>query len=122
MTGSKVLILEDAIFVREMEKKFLRGLGFSTFVETNSETEAVAQLDHNRFGLAIIDLHIAEGSGESAIQKIRARDARLPIVVVTSFPDRLQDNQLAKNSYNAILAKPFTEKDFRSKISEVIHD
>ncbi|MFO1470786.1 MAG: response regulator [Turneriella sp.] len=120
--GAKVLILEDAIFVREMEKKFLRGLGFSTFVETNSEAEAVAQIRQNTFRLALIDLHIPEGSGESAIEKIREVDPDLRIIVITSFPDKLRKDPGHKKSYDDILPKPFTEQEFRNKVSAIFND
>lgn len=121
MQGKKVLILEDAIFVREMEKKFLRGLGLSVFVETNSETDALELLTHGGFGLAIVDLNIAEGSGESAIGKIRGQYPTLPIAVVTSFPDRLKKNEPYHAQYDIVLPKPFSEAEFRNRIGALVH-
>lgn len=117
----RALILEDAVFVREIEKKNLRALGFSTFVETNSAAEAVALLKEGKYSLFIVDLNVYEGSGEGAVREARLFNKDIPIVVITAFPEQLSQTPEISNLINCVIRKPFTDAEFCENIKKLIH-
>jgi len=117
----RALILEDAVFVREIEKKNLRALGFSTFVETNSAAEAVEMLKEGKYSLFLVDLNVYEGSGEVAVREARKFNKEIPIVVITAFPEQLTSVPEISALVNRVIRKPFSDSEFKDIIGQLIH-
>jgi len=50
-------------------------------------SEAVAALDHGRFDVVLLDLNLPDGRGVECVDKIRAADELVPIVVLSGHAD-----------------------------------
>ena len=120
MSSKAVLILEDAVFIREMEKKFLRNNNFEIKGETNSEDQGVALYEKTRPDLVIVDLQLAQGDGKSAIARIKKIDANARVLVITSYGEHLEEDKELRDSISAVLLKPFTEEEFIKTINGIL--
>ncbi|MCR9140838.1 MAG: response regulator [bacterium] len=110
----KVLIMEDAVFIRAMERRFLESAGYEIVGETNSEKECVELYKKFRPDLLIADLALAEGTGGGAIQSISEFDPGFQYIVVTSYADQISEEMRGKAQ--AVLIKPFSEAEFAAAL------
>lgn len=111
----KVLIMEDAVFIRAMERRFLESAGYEIVGETNSEKECVEMYKKLRPNLLIADLALAEGTGGGAIKSISEFDPSFEFIVVTSYADQISEEMRSKA--RAILIKPFSETEFAAALN-----
>ena len=115
-----VLILEDAVFIRAMEKKYLTSNNFEIAGETNSEDEGISMFKSLNPDLVIIDLKLAEGTGMGAIQRIKEINPRAKMLVITSYGEDLKKNAEISRQVSGILLKPFSEEEFIDKINGIV--
>ena len=112
--NKKVLIMEDAVFIRAMERRFLESAGYEIVGETNSEAECVDLYKKFRPDLLIADLALAEGTGGGAIESIKQFDPALKYIVVTSYADQVSEEM--RGQALAVLIKPFSESEFAAAL------
>jgi two-component system, chemotaxis family, sensor histidine kinase and response regulator WspE len=94
-TGEKyVLVVDDSMTVRAMEKKLLQNRGYKVDVAVDG-AEGWNAVRMNTYDLVITDVDMPRMSGIELIGKMRAHEAtqNLPVIVV-SYKDRAED-QLA---------------------------
>jgi DNA-binding NarL/FixJ family response regulator len=83
-----VLLVEDLKNVQSALGDMLRGLGDYRIAATiSTEAEALAWLDQNpgRWGLAVIDLVLEQGSGMGVIARCRKAAPTAEVVVFSNF-------------------------------------
>ena len=87
----KVLLVEDSLVTREMERRLLADAGFSVLVAGDAD-EALAVLAAHRVDCLVTDIEMPGMSGLELTRKLRSMPqfAHLPIVVV-STRDRPED-------------------------------
>lgn len=112
MSKKAVLILEDAVFVREIEKKLLKKNDFEIVGETNSQDEGVELYRKLSPDLVLVDLKLAQGTGDEAMREIMKFDTGAKFVVVTSYGEGLDNDPELRSRVAALLHKPFTEEEF----------
>jgi two-component system, chemotaxis family, sensor histidine kinase and response regulator WspE len=96
-TQHRILVVEDSITVREVEKHFLEQAGFA--VETAKDgKDGLNKAKANQFDLIISDIDMPRMNGIDMIKQIRAvhRLENIPIIVV-SYKDREEDRTKAIN-------------------------
>jgi DNA-binding response OmpR family regulator len=77
-----VLLVDDSAVVRAAGEQRLRALGFDvTVVGSSREARAV---DAARFGAALLDLDLGDGSGVDVARALRAASPTLPIAFLTA--------------------------------------
>jgi CheY-like chemotaxis protein len=98
-----ILVVEDDPLIGLLLSEMLTELGFAVCAVATTEDEAVALAALYRPGLLIVDQHLKQGSGISAMQRI-ARDGPIPCVFMSGAPaDGTEGIQM--------LQKPFLEAD-----------
>ncbi len=93
-SGKHVLVVDDSMTVRAMEKKLLQNRGYKVDVAIDG-AEGWNAVRMNSYDLVITDVDMPRMSGIELISKMRANEATqsLPVIVV-SYKDRAED-QLA---------------------------
>ena len=104
---AKILVAEDNPTNREVAVAILEKLGYDAHAVTNG-AEAVAELQHTRYDLVLMDCEMPEMDGYEATRYIRAHEPHrhIPIVAVTAeamLGDREKCMQAGMNDY---VAKP----------------
>jgi len=104
MPALSVLIVEDDAIIGIVLTEMLEDMGYDVCAVSATEDGAVADAARYRPGLMIVDEHLREGSGVSAVDRI-LRDGPMPCVFISgAFEHRARAGTMS-------LQKPFAEAD-----------
>ena len=100
----KVLIAEDELMIADMIAEVLAENGYDLCGIARSVAEAIELGEARRPGLAVIDLHLADGSLGAAIAHRLRRQGSLGVLYMTGGAN---DITLTANDGEVCLRKPF---------------
>ena len=93
--------------------EMLEEMGFAVCAIAATEDDAVAQAARCKPGLMIVDQHLRDGGGQSAVERI-LKTCSIPCVLISDDP-----SYLGKQKANE-LRKPFVEQDLVRAIRSVL--
>jgi two-component system, OmpR family, phosphate regulon response regulator OmpR len=105
MQAKRVLCVEDDADTRDMLKTML---GFSDFeaVAAPDADAALRLMGRERFSLYVLDGGLRGGKGPSLCERIRAADARTPIVIFSGHASASDVEAGMRAGANVYLVKP----------------
>jgi len=115
-----ILVVDDEEVVRELFRETLEELGHRVITaETGSEgLELVKRQD---FDLVFLDLKMPGMDGAELFRQIRTIKPRLPVTIITGYPDsELMLRALAQGPFG-VMNKPFGESDIVTAVSNFLH-
>jgi CheY-like chemotaxis protein len=103
-----ILLAEDEDSVRDVVGRLLRSLGCGVLPARNGE-EAVAlfQAHRKEIRAALIDLSMPRLDGEPTIRRLLALEPRLPVVLMSGYPEGDLSERLPDLKLSGYLQKPF---------------
>lgn len=107
----RILLVEDDAIIATLTAETLQSMGHEVCAIAATETEAVAAAARERPDLLIVDAHLNEGSGLSAVRQILL-DGPVPHIFISG--DVLSAEQLDASAI--LLQKPFQETDLAQAI------
>lgn len=107
--SKSILIVEDNAIHAAMIKDVLESKGFNTVRATNGG-EAQELIRDNRPDLVFMDIQLSEVSGIDATKAIKADDdlKDIPIIAVTAFASKKDQENIRDAGCVEILTKPFS--------------
>jgi FixJ family two-component response regulator len=105
-----VAYVEDDLSVREAVKSLLTALGFGVEVFASAEEFLTSGRLHDASCL-ITDVQLGGMSGVALQGRLTALGSRIPVVVVTAFPDEEIRTQALDAGAVCFLYKPITEEE-----------
>ncbi len=115
-----LLIVEDDPRIASFLSKGLRAEGWTTSIaERADEAQHVLERSGADLDLVLLDLGLPGGDGETVLRRLRQRDQRLPVIVLTAraeVADRVRGLDAGANDY---LAKPFAFEELLARIRAV---
>jgi CheY-like chemotaxis protein len=114
----KILLADPDESVRRMIARVLECAGYEV-VPAADGTEAVATFHTQLPDLVLFDLELLEPDGWEFFDKIRDRDAAVPIVVLSAWPNQYQPD--ARRGIDAHIEKPLDLPLFLASVREVLH-
>lgn len=117
--GIRILVVDDASFIRDMVKKHLRdkvpGLELN---EAADGARALALVKQWNPDLVLSDWEMPNMSGEELLQAIRSSDdhAKLPFIMITSRGDRDHVVKAVQAGVSDYITKPFTPEELLRKV------
>ena len=109
-TKANILVVDDEEMIRVLFREVLENSGHSvTTAETGFEVlELVKQRD---FDLVFIDLKMPGMVGDELVGRIKAIKPRLPVTIITGYPDSgMMRRALAQGPFG-VMNKPFDKSD-----------
>lgn len=122
MSGLKVLVADDATFIRDLVKRTIRDkLGFLEVVDVENGKKAQRQLMKNKFALVLCDWEMPELSGIEVLKWLREYEttediAKTPFIMVTSRGGKDNVVEAVSSGVNDYIGKPFTPEQLVGKI------
>jgi len=111
----RILVAEDDAILADGVIRALRQCGFAVDWVKNGQ-QADAALDANHFDLLILDIGLPKKSGLDVLKRLRGRDSRLPVLILTALDgvnDRVRGLDGGADDY---LAKPFELAELEARV------
>lgn len=117
----KILIVDDAKFMRIAIRKMFEKLGFDEVYEAENVAEAVQLYKAHAPAMVTMDITMPGDSGIDGLKMIKDIDPNSRILMVSAVSSKA--NILKSMSYGAVyfLAKPFTQQAFNSIVSKILN-
>lgn len=116
---SLILIVEDDQEILTFTSGILTGLGFEVETAMDGPTGLENALS-GRFDLAIIDVNLPGMSGFDVCRAVRAKDADLPILVVTARTDEIDKVLGLELGADDYIPKPFSVREFEARVRALL--
>jgi len=116
--GLKVLVVDDEEDILEVIQDRLEAYGF-TVVTAGNGVEALRKLSMEKFDGIFLDVKMPEMGGIEALEEIRKRDRKIPIIIITSSTTKDSALEAMAKGANDYVLKPFEWEELKAKIEKV---
>ncbi len=119
MTGTKILIVDDELIMRESLAGWLERDGH-TIETAQSGEEALTKLKASRFDILLVDIKMEGISGLEVLKKVKADDPDVAIVMITAYGSIATAIEAIKNGAYDYLLKPFDPNELGLLIEKIV--
>lgn len=116
----KILIVDDAMFMRYTIKKALGNGGYYQFLEASDVMEAVELYQAEKPALVTMDITMPGKSGIEGLQQIIGMDAGARVVMVSAAGQKPKVIEALKLGAKHFVVKPFKEEDLIKVVNSVL--
>ncbi len=118
----KVLLVDDSKMMRTIQKKVLEALGKVEFSEAGDGVEALKTISETPggFNLILIDWNMPNMDGFTLVGKIREKDKKTPLIMVTTEAEKSRIMEAIKAGVNNYALKPFTPEMLLQKVQQTL--
>lgn len=117
---ASVLIVDDAIFMRQSLKRMLESHGYTICGEAGDGKEAIQKFKECQPDVTILDITMPEMSGIEALKVIKELDADAKIVICSALGQQAQLAQAIQYGAQDFIVKPFEEERMIAAIEKVL--
>ena len=119
----QVLIVEDNDLNMKLFRDLVEASGFGA-VESRTGMDALDLARRCRPGLILMDIQLPELSGIDIAKNLKADPelAHIPIVAVTAFAMRGDEERIREAGFDAYLSKPVSVPNFISTVKKYLGD
>jgi two-component system response regulator AtoC len=118
--GLKVLLVDDEQDIIEVIQDRLEAYGF-TVVTAGTGLQALKKLSMEKFDGVFLDVKMPEMGGIEALEEIRKRDKKIPIIIITSSSTQEAAIDAMAKGANEYILKPFEWGELKGKIQKVFN-
>ena len=113
--AARILIVDDEAHVRSMIGATLERQGYDVQLAASGR-EALDLLERNSFDLVLTDIVMQDGNGITLLERMRAQQPNLPVVMVTAIHDiSVAIDSMRRGAYDYLL-KPFEREHLLSTV------
>ena len=117
----KILIVEDHPLFRAMLVQLIdQELGMTVCGQADNVQDALALIEQTRPDAAIVDLTLRGASGLELITELRARNVRLPVLVLSMHAEKLYAERVLRAGAQGYIAKEKSPAEVLAAIHTVI--
>lgn len=117
--GALILVVDDDATIIELVDLVLTQNGFKTRNAANIK-DAVKLAEEESFDLAILDIFLPDGTGLELARKIKSRNPKLPVIIMTGTPDSGNVKQAVDIEVDAYLIKPVDVDKLISLVKDLL--
>lgn len=122
MSSTKIAIIEDDGVIRQMYRMKFEGEGFEVETAENGK-DGVALVQHMKPDIILLDMHMPEMDGASALTKIRAEKwgKDIPVIVLTNLGEEESPKNLRALGISGYIVKAdFTPRQVVARVKEAL--
>ena len=117
---AKIMLVDDAAFMRMMEKDALVKNGYTDIYEASDGAEAVEKYDELKPDLVIMDITMPNMDCLEALKAIRAKDANALVVMCSAMGQEAMVIDALKSGAKDFIVKPFKPDRLIKAVSTLI--
>ncbi len=117
---ARVLVVDDAAFMRKMVTDALTGGGHEIVGEAGNGIEAIAQFQELRPDVMTLDITMPEKDGLAALKEIIAIDPNAKIVMCSALGQESKVLEAVKSGAKDFVVKPFQPDRVLSAINKAV--
>lgn len=117
---ASILVIDDDKLIRSLFKETLEEQGHIV-VTADTSADAVAYVMQRDFDLVFLDLKMPDTDGAEILREMRGIRSRLPIIVITGYPDSDMMERAMRQGPLGIMPKPFNESDIIAAVNRFLH-
>ncbi len=116
----KILIVDDALFMRRLIREALEPVGFEVIGEAENGLEALKLFESMKPDLMTLDIIMPEMDGIQVLQEIRKTDKEAKIVMITAVDQRDCMLKAMSLGVSDFIVKPFDDTRVVSAVEKAI--
>ncbi len=116
----KILLVDDAAFMRMMIKDTLTKNGYTSIVEAEDGEKAVEQFKAEKPDLIIMDITMPNKTGIEALKEIKAIDGSAKIVMCSAMGQESMVVEAIKLGALDFIVKPFKPDRIVQTVSKIL--
>jgi len=120
ITNKRVLIVDDAAFMRRTLKAILEMHGFEILGEAADGAERVARYKELHPDLVTMDITMPVMDGIAALKEIREYDPQAKVVMVSAIGQESFIMEAISNGAKEFIIKPFEEESVVKTLKKVV--
>ncbi|MGO8767033.1 MAG: sigma-54-dependent transcriptional regulator [Limisphaerales bacterium] len=117
--GTKILLIDDDVGIRDTVRRVLAGEGFEVTVEGNGN-DGLARAQDETFNVVVTDLKMPGLDGLELVQRLHAARPHLPIILITAFGTTQTAIEATKFGAYDYLLKPFDMQQLLDLIDKAV--
>jgi two-component system, chemotaxis family, chemotaxis protein CheY len=116
---SKILVVDDAEFLRVRISKMLTAEGFEV-IEADNGAKAIETYKSAQPDLVLMDITMPEMDGLTALKQIRAIDAKARVIMLTALGQESVVLEAIKSGARDFVVKPFERDRVLTAINKLL--
>jgi excisionase family DNA binding protein len=115
-TKANILVIDDEEVIRFLFKETLEDLGHKVITAETAD-KGLALVKQQNFALVFLDLKMPGMDGAELFRQIKAIEPKLPVIIITGYPDSdIMARALAQGPFG-VMNKPFSESDIVAAVN-----
>ncbi|MEM0367777.1 MAG: response regulator [Candidatus Nitrosocaldus sp.] len=117
----KILVVDDAAFMRLVLKDILKNLGYSNILEASDGMVAIEQYKKFKPDLVTMDVNMPKMDGVQALKQIIKMNPMAKVIMVTAVEQRYIVQEAIRNGAKDYIVKPFDRAMVGTVIERVLN-
>ena len=117
---SKIMLVDDAAFMRMMIKNTLNQNGYNDVVEAQDGAEAVKKYEEEKPDLVFMDITMPNMDGLQALKKIKEGDPGARVVMCTAMGQESMVVDAIKSGAKDFIVKPFNAERIVQTVTAIL--
>ena len=116
--STNALVVDDSATMRKIIIRSLNAVGVASVTEAADGDQAVALFKPGAFDVVLTDWNMPGRSGLEVVKAIRAQDAKVPVIMITTEAEKDRVVQAIQAGVTDYVVKPFTADTLRGKLDK----
>lgn len=117
---ANVLVVDDALFVRQSIKRILEAHGHSMIGEADNGETALKKYEELHPDVVLLDITMPGMSGIEVLNRLRAIDAKVKVIICSSMGQQSIIAEAIQLGAKDFVVKPFKEDNVIASLEKVL--
>ena len=118
--SNKILIVDDAAFMRMMIKENLKKAGYTDFVEAGDGEQAVLKYEEEKPGVVLLDITMPVMDGIQVLRTIKQLDSNAKVIMCSAMGQEGMVVEAIKLGALDFIVKPFKPERLVQTVKNVL--
>lgn len=120
--SKKIMIVDDALFMRKTIRRILEADGYTEIVEMPDGESALAAYEKEMPDLVLLDITMPGMSGIEVLEKIIERKPSAKVVMCSAVGQEMMIQKALVMGASDFIVKPFKNEEFRRIVRSCLGD